>query len=108
MSTQPGRRKPFTPTLVVVVGLLVGIAGLVMTILGIGGVSVTHLSISNTVDIQTASGGVIAMVVGFGMAVIIVVQAMRVDAARAKRSGATADADTYAGLVLRSRRWWPF
>jgi hypothetical protein len=84
MPNSKPRRKPFLPSLTVIVGLLVGLAGLVMTVLGIGGVSITHLSISNTVDVQTTSGGVLAMIVGFGMAIALQIMAMRVDLAIAK------------------------
>lgn len=79
MSENTRRRKPIIPSVTVVVGLLVGLAGLVMTILGIGGVSATHLSFSNTINIQTTSGGVLAMVIGFGMALFLQVMMIRVD-----------------------------
>ena len=79
MSESSRRRKPIIPSVTIVVGLLVGLAGLVMTILGIGGVSATHLSFSNTINIQTTSGGVLAMVIGFGMALFLQVMMIRVD-----------------------------
>lgn len=90
-------RKPVMPSVAIIAGLKVGVGGLVMTILGIGWVSLTHLSVSHTVDVQTTSGGVLAMVIGFGMSTFVLYLIIDVDRRRAKRSREGAGGRGYDG-----------
>jgi hypothetical protein len=78
------------PTVVVIVGLLVGITGLLMLLLGIGVISPTSLNIPGiNLNVQTATPGIVVMVIGFTVALVPIVMAMWVDAKR--QSGGDGD-----------------
>jgi len=71
MSVVPPPRTPITPTVVVGVGLFVGLVGLVMLLLGFGGVAPLQLKVPGVgVDVQTTSASIAVMVIGFATAVI--------------------------------------
>lgn len=116
MSTR--RRKPIMPTAVIIVGLLVGITGLLMLLLGIGVISPTVLTVPGiNLNVQTATPGIVVMVIGFTVALVPIVMAMWVDARRAaavvmpvdaKRAAPDkaefVEAGTYIDAVLQAPR----
>lgn len=80
MSAAPRKRVPITPTLVVVIGLLVGVIGLLMLLLGIGVLSPTILDVPGiSLKLETATPGIVVMVIGFATALLPIVTAMQVD-----------------------------
>jgi hypothetical protein len=62
------------PTVVSIIGLLVGITGLLMLLLGIGVISPTTLNIPGiNLNVQTATPGIVVMVIGFTVALVPIV-----------------------------------
>jgi hypothetical protein len=100
MTTSPPQRKPLTPTVVIWVGLVVGVIGLVMLLLGLGGAAPLNLKIPFVnIDVSTSTAALSVMVIGFATAVIPLVMAMWVDSRR--RPEQRRRGDTYVGRVLR-------
>ena len=79
MKVPASRRIPIMPTVASSVGLLVGIVGLLMVLLGIGVISPTIVNIPGiNLHIQTATPGIVVMVIGFSVTIIPLVMAYRV------------------------------
>jgi membrane-bound ClpP family serine protease len=95
----PAQRKPFTPTVVIWVGLVVGVIGLIMLLLGIGGAAPLNLKIPFVnIDVSTSTAALSVMIIGFATAVIPLVMAMWVDARRPKERRSQ---KTYVERVIR-------
>jgi hypothetical protein len=85
MPSIKGERRAKTPTVVIVVGLLVGIAGLAMLFTGLGGSAPTRLQVAGLhLDIETSSLGLSVTIVGFTVAVVTLFIVMSIYAKQTK------------------------
>jgi membrane-bound ClpP family serine protease len=72
MSITQRQRKPVTPTILLVSGIVVGLVGLVMLILGMGRTAPTSFKIPGVnFDISTTSIALVVTFLGFGVAVAV-------------------------------------
>lgn len=73
MSASKRQRLSKTPTVVIIVGLLVGGAGLVMLFTGRGGSAPTRLQVASLhLDIETSSLSLVVTIIGFAVAVVTI------------------------------------
>jgi amino acid transporter len=72
MSSNQRSRIPVTPTVLIGLCTLLGIAGVVMLFLGIGGIALTELKVPGiNLNVGTTSVALAITIVGFGLAVVL-------------------------------------
>jgi len=70
MTEEKRERMPVTPVILLISGVVVGIAGLVMLLVGIGGSAPTTVQVPGiNVNVSTSSLALVVMALGFGVAV---------------------------------------
>jgi hypothetical protein len=96
MSQAPRSRRPSMPKLliiigiliVILIGILIGIVGLFLLLLGAGVMSPAVAQVLGiTLDVKTATPGIIAMVIGFGTAASVALLARSRSAAHPRMMG---------------------